>query len=170
MKKSVYILGAILVSIILLAGCTQQRMSRSYTNSAYGFSCNPPAGWQVVETKSADVAVWFAPGNSSNVSLVFAVPFSLSEGRAISTFADQVEENLSVSGLNYTVIHRDWRTIPGVQAYEISYSYEQGGAVMNVKQVAILKTRTVFLVTFTAPSALYSYYLMSVNQSIDSFL
>lgn len=111
MRKIVSILGIGLVSISLLAGCTQQNVYRSYTNRMYGFSLSPPTGWQHVENESPNVAVWFAPANFSNASLIFGVPFSLSEGRALITFADEVEENLSASGMNYTIVHRDWRTM-----------------------------------------------------------
>jgi len=54
-------------------------------------------------------------------------------------------------------------------AYEIVYSYEQSGTVQRVKQVAVLKTRTVFLITFTAPSDPYIQYITGVDQCIDSF-
>jgi len=93
----------------------------------------------------------------------------LSEGLALSTFADQVEENLSESEMNDTVVYREWRSIPGAKAYEIAYSYEQGETVQRVKQVAVLKTRTVFLITFTAPSDLYIQYITGVDLCIDSF-
>jgi len=154
-----------------MAGCTQQVAHRSYTNTTYGFSLTPPAGWISVENESADVAVRFSPQNSSNVSFVVGVPFSLGEGRGLSTFADQVEENLSASGGNYSVVYREARPIPGVQAYEIAYTYEQNdGVVIRAKQVAVLRTRTVFLITFTAPNELYFMYLTAVDQSIDTFL
>ena len=96
----------------------------------------------------------FTPSNYSNVSLRITPPFSLSEGRALSTFADEVEENLSESGMNYTTVHRDWRAMEGAKAYEIVYSYEQNGTTQQIKQVAVLKTRMVYLITFTAPSNL----------------
>jgi len=164
------ILGIGLISIFFITGCIQPTISRSYTNDTYGFSLNPPSRWQQVYNALPNVAVWFAPENFSNVSLLIGVPFSLSEGRALSTFADQVEENLSDSGMNYTILYRDWRPVPNVQAYEIAYSYEQNGIKIYTKQVAMLKTRTVFLITFTAPVELSNFYQTSVNQSIDSFM
>jgi hypothetical protein len=170
MKKQDLILGVLLIVFILVAGCAEQVLRRSYTNTVYGFSFNPPTGWQQIENKFPNVAVWFAPENSSNVSLIVAVPFTLSEGRALSTFADQVEENLSESGVNYTILYRDWRPMLNAQAYEISYSYKQDGIVDYVKHVALLKTRTVFLIKFTAPSTMSTQYLTNVDQSIDTFI
>ena len=137
MIKQGFILSVLLVVFVLVAGCAEQVSKRSYTNNVYGFSLNPPVGWHSVENESSDVAVRFTPSNYSNVSLRITPPFSLSEGRALSTFADEVEENLSESGMNYTIVYRDWRAMEGAQAYEIVYSYEQGGTVQRFKQVAV---------------------------------
>ncbi|MCJ7696794.1 MAG: DUF1795 domain-containing protein, partial [Thermoplasmata archaeon] len=126
-------------------------------------------GWHGVENESSDVAVRFSPFNYSNVSLRITPPFSLSEGRALSTFADEVEENLSESGMNYTIVYREWRAMDGANAYEIVYSYEESGTVQRVKQVAVQITRTVFLITFTAPSNLYLQHITGVDLCIDSF-
>jgi hypothetical protein len=169
MKKQGFVLCVLLVVFVLIAGCAEQVSKRSYTNTVYGFSLNPPAGWHSVENESSDIAVRFTPSNYSNVSLRITPPFSLSEGRALSTFADQVEEDLSESGMNYTIVYREWGVMEGAQAYEIVYSYEQNGTVQRIKQVAVLKTHTVYLITFTAPSDLYIQYITGVDQCIDSF-
>jgi len=169
MKKQGFVLGVLLIVFVLIAGCTEQVSKRSYTNTVYGFSLNPPVGWLGVENESSDVAVRFTPSNYSNVSLRITPPFSLSEGRALSTFADEVEENLSESGMNYTIVYREWRAMDGAQAYEIVYSYEQDGNAQRINQVAVLKTYTVFLITFTAPIDLYNQYITDIDQCIDSF-
>jgi hypothetical protein len=169
MRKIIGILGLSLMTFSLLAGCSQQSVSRSYTNTMYGFSLNPPLGWQHVENASAGEAVRFNPANQSNVSLVVGIPFSLGEGLALSAFADMVEENLSSSGMNYSVAYRDWRPMKDATAYEIVYSYEQNGTTVRVKQVSVLKTRTVYLITFVAPYDLYVRYITTVDQCIDSF-
>jgi hypothetical protein len=170
MKKPLSLLGLILLCVLLI-GCTKQTQpaSRAYIDSFYGFSFDPPPGWQLVEDADNDIAVRFSPENSSNVSLIIAVPFTLSEGLALSTFADQTEENLLESGVDYSIIHRDWRTISNLQAYELAYTYEQNDGTQYVKQVAVLRTRTVYLITFTAPEPLSAQYLTEVDQSIETF-
>jgi len=57
----------------------------------------------------------------------------------------------------------------GVQAYEIVYSYKQDSTALQIKQVAVLKTRMVYLIIFVAPSNLYIQYITGVDQCIDSF-
>jgi hypothetical protein len=172
MKKVLSILGLNLLCILLLAGCTQHTapVSRTYTNDLFGFSLDPPSGWQQIENEDKEIAVRFSPGNTSNVSLIIAVPFPLSEGRALSTYADQAEENLLESGVDYSIVKRDWRTISQLQAYELAYTYEQKDATEYVKQVVVLRTRTVFLITFTAPEPLATQYLTEVDQSIETFM
>jgi hypothetical protein len=169
MKKQGFVLGVFLIVFVLIAGCAEQVSKRLYTNTVDGFSLDPPLGWHNVENESSDVAVRFTPFNYSNVSLRITPPFSLSEGRALSTFADEIEENLSESGMNYMIVYRDWRAMEGAQAYEIVYSYKQDGTTQQIKQVAVLKTRLVFLITFTAPSDLHIQYVTGVDQCIDSF-
>jgi len=163
-------LGSVMVGILLLGGCVEQPATRSYSNPEYGFSLDPPVGWQQRTNNLSTVAVWFSPENSSNVSLIISVPFSLGEGQMLSTFADQVEEELSESGVNHSILHRGWRSISTAQAYEIEYVYEREGVMEFVKQVEVLKGQTVFLITFFAPALVYNQYLTEVNQSIDSFL
>lgn len=170
MNKIFIILGLCLFCLSLLAGCTQHTPSRSYTNTEYAFSLDPPQGWQQIENQDPTVAVMFTPGNSTNASLMIAAPFPLSEGRALSTFADQVEQELAESGMNYTIVYRDWRPLPPLQAYEIAYSYNQDGTSMYIKQIAVLRTRTVFLITFIAPMLTAAQYLPEVDQSLQTFL
>ena len=172
MKKILCVLAWYLLIVVLLTGCSQQSVppSRRYTNDFYSFSFDPPAGWQQVPNYNSSVAVQFSPANASNVSLYVAVPFTLSEGLSLSTFADQTEENLIESGANFTILHRDWGEGSQLSTYELAYSYKQDDSTQYVKQVAILRTRTVFLMTFTAPEPLANQYLALVNQSIGTFL
>jgi hypothetical protein len=172
MKKTLSILAWCIVCIFLLAGCTQQNEppTRTYINSLYGFSFDPPAGWEQIPDLDPSIAVQFSPLNTSDVSLFIAVPFTLSEGRSLSTFADQTEENLIESGIQFTILHRDWGATSQLSTYELAYSYEQNGTTKYVKQVALLRTRTVFLITFTAPEPLVEQYLAQVDQSIRTFL
>ncbi|MBN1280273.1 MAG: hypothetical protein JXA00_01345 [Candidatus Thermoplasmatota archaeon] len=171
MKKSSVITSLILLSVVLYSGCLGFS-ERSYTNTTHGFSLNPPSGWLVSEDCSGEGAVMFTPDDTSKVSLVVGVPFSLSEGVALSVFADQVEEDMSANWPNSSVWSRDWRSMPGaLQGYEIVYSYtDLDGVLWKEKQVAVLRTRTVFLVTYAAPFAVYDQYVDVVNESLESFV
>ena len=69
MTKQGFVLCVLLVVFVLVAGCAEQVSKRSYMNTVYGFSLNPPVGWHGIENESSDVAVRFSPFNYSNVSL-----------------------------------------------------------------------------------------------------
>ena len=170
MRNHIILLGCLLCCF-LLAGCTKQTQppSREYINGLYSFSLDPPTGWQQIPELDPSIAVQFSPVNTSEVSVYIAVPFTLSEGRSLSTFADQTEENLIASGAEFTILHRDWGINSQLPTYELEYSYTQNGTTKYVKQVAFLRTRTVFLITFTAPESLVDQYLPLVNQSIETF-
>lgn len=170
MKKTFVLLGVFLVVLLFYSGCTTQVSQRSYTNTVYGFSLNPPAGWNVIENESSMVAVRFAAPDLSNTSLVVDAPVMIGEGRALSTYADQLEETLSENTVNFSVLSRQEKTIGGLDAYEIVCSYEDNHTVFQIKQVAVLKTRTVFIITFVASSEWYDTYSVVVDGCIESLI
>jgi hypothetical protein len=170
MKKIFFLLGVFLVVLLFCSGCTTPVSQRSYTNAVYGFSLNPPAGWSVVESESPMIAVRFVAPKLSNASLVVDAPIMVSEGRALSTYADQLEETFSENTVNFSVMSRQGKTIGGLDAYEIVCSYEDNHTVFQVKQVAVVKTRTVFIITFVASSERYDTYNAVVDGCIDSFI
>jgi len=131
---------------------------------------NPPLGWSVFENEYPVVAVRFIAPDLSNVSLVVSAPITLSEGRALSTFADQFEETHSENTVNFSVLSRQEKIIGGLDAYEIVCSCEDNHTLFQMKQVAVVKTRTVFLIAFIADSESYNTYRTSVDGCIDSFI
>lgn len=171
MRKLFCLLGILLVLLVFCSGCTTTVSQRSYTNTTYGFSLDPPTGWSVVENVSPMAAVRCAPpGESNDASLAVDAPVILSEGLALSTFADHLEELFSENTKNFSVVSRGETAIGGLNAYEITCFYEVNQTVFHLKQVAVLKTRTVFIITFVAMSDLYSTDIAAVDECIDSFL
>ena len=170
MKKTFVLLGVLLVVLLFCSGCTTQVSQRSYTNTVYGFSLNSPLGWSVVENESPTIAVRFAAPELNNGSLVVDAPIMIGEGRALSTYADQLEETLSENTVNFSVLSRQEKTIGGLDAYEIVCSYEDNHTVFQIKQIVVLKTRTVFIITFVASSERYDTYSAVVDGCIDSFI
>jgi hypothetical protein len=170
MKKTFFLLGIFLAVLLLWCGCTSQVSQRSYTNAFYGFSLNPPPGWSIVENESPMVAVRFVAPNQSDASLMVDAPVMIGEGRALSTYADQFEEMFSENTVNFSVLSRQEKTIGGLDAFEIVCSYEDNHTVFQAKQIAVLKTRTVFIITFIARSEEYDIHRVAVNDSIDSFI
>jgi hypothetical protein len=174
MKKPVFVVCVFLL-VVMLSGCTQQQqkpVERSYTNTRYGFSLNPPAGWEAFENETPYAAVRFSPVNVSNVSLVVAPPVTLDEGRALSTYADQFVETYSDPNIThyFTVESEGFFQIGNLNAYRLLCSFQQAGNFVMLEHVAIQKTRSVYIVLFTVPYYSYPSYSDAVNQSIASFL
>ena len=153
---------------LLLSGCTEISSSERYIDEEHGFAMDPPETWQEFHTEDSQ-AVSFSPEQSTATTLSVSLPMILSEGLAVSVFADTVEEQYPTRYDNYTTISRDWRTHPSHTAYEIVCSYTEDGVEKLEKRVAIQNRRTVFLLTFAAPKTLYDQYITAVDASIDSF-
>jgi hypothetical protein len=168
--KKYGVVVCLVLSFLLLSGCTTQTVvKRAYQNATYGFSLDPPTGWQRFENESTTVAVRFTPGDQ-NVSLIVAPPVSLGEGRALSTVADQLVDVFSQSTVDFTVVERNWTTVGGLTAYTLIGSYRENGSLSMIEQVAVLQTRTVYVVLFSAPEQQFTQYRSVVNQSIASFI
>jgi len=168
MNKKLLIIG-VGILILGMCGCTEITIDREYINYEYGFALNPPEGWVVAENETDESVVRFYSPQRNDVYINISKPYRLDIGLALSTFADDIEQVYHEIMDNFTVAHRDWRDIEGLNAYEIVYSYDEDDLSMKAKQVAVTKTRTVFLIAFIATNESYDEYISFVNQSIDSF-
>ncbi len=168
-KESGSLRGVFLcVVLIVFCGCTERSVDQEYVNETYGFACNPPLGWKTLAQNDSN-AVGFSPNTSANASLTIAHPLTHPEGLALSVYADDVEEAFA-SDSSFSVQRRTWRDHPRYTAYEIVYVYKENNQLMAGRQVAVQQTRTVFLLSFTAPVAAYDQFSEGVDHSIDSFL
>lgn len=165
----VVLIVCIFLLILSLSGCTQIDIDREYINTEYGFALNPPEGWNVTENVTEAVGAYFSPPLRNDVCLNISKPYRLDIGLALSVFADDIEEQYPEIVDNFTVVYRDWRDIEGLTAYEIVYTYDEDYTSIKAIQVAVVKSRTVFLISFTATNESYDEFISPVNQSIDSF-
>jgi hypothetical protein len=168
MNKLVNVVCVFLL-IIGLSGCTQIEIDRGYINTEYGFALNPPEGWNVAENVTEQVVACFSSPLRDDVCLNISKPYRLDIGLALSVFADDIEEQYMDVLDNFTVVYRDWRDIEGLTAYEIVYTYDEEDTSIKAIQVAVAKSRTVFMISFIVTNELYDEFISPVNQSIDSF-
>jgi hypothetical protein len=168
MTKVVLIVSVFLL-ILGLSGCTQIEIDREYINIEYGFALDPPEGWSTAENVTEEVVACYSPPLRNDICLNISKPLRLDIGLALSVFADDIEEQYPEIVNNFTVVYRDWRNIEGLTAYEIVYTYNEDDISMKAKQVAVSKSRTVFLISYIATNESYDEFISPVNQSIDSF-
>ena len=162
-------LGILVVLFVLVSGCTNLPVQRSYTNAQYGFSLDPPVGWLVDDNTTEEVAVRFSSPTSENKTLTVSPPYNLDEGLALSIYADQLEENAPLLYEDFIRVSRGWLTMEGFSGYEIVYVYLFDNMTYEARQVALKRSHTVFLLTYSSPVEGYDSSLASVNQSIASF-
>jgi hypothetical protein len=160
---------AFIVFLCVLSGCLKVEITREYINQEYGCALDPPSGWQVCESEKNDTIITFSTSDCSEARLTIFKPYTLSMGLALSTFADDIEETLPEQVDNFSVLFRDERTIGGFQGYEIVYAYCENGSSLKAKTVGVLKTRTVFLLSFVVPEFCFDSMLEVVDESMDSF-
>lgn len=165
----VVLIVCVFLLILSLSGCTQIEIDREYINTEYGFALDPPEGWKVAENVTEEVITRFSPPLRDDVYLNISKPYRLDIGLALSVFADDIEEQYPEIVDNLTVEYRDWRDIEGLTAYEIVYKYDEDDTSIKAIQVAVVKSRTVFMISYTATNESYDEFLFPVNQSIDSF-
>jgi hypothetical protein len=168
MNKNLVFSG-IVVLLLGLCGCTRVDIEFGYQNDEHGFGFDPPEEWVYVENASEEVSVRFTPPSRDNVVLNISLPLKLSIGLALSVYADDIQEQYPEVVDNFSVVYRDWRDIEGLNAYEIICTYEENGVLFTEKQVAVAKSRKVFLITFMAMNTSYDEFIDVVDAGIDSF-
>ena len=167
--KSKLFLSCIVVLLFGLCGCTRVDLEFGYLNEEYGFGFNPPEEWVHVENVSEEVSVQFTPLSRDDVVLNVSLPLRLDIGLALSVYADDIQEQYPEVVDNFSVVYRDWRDIEELNAYEIICTYDKNGVLFMEKQVAVSKSRKVFLITFMATNASFVEFIDVVDESIDSF-
>jgi len=163
------IVVCVFLLIVGLSGCTQIEIDREYINTEYGFALNPPEGWNVAENVTEEVVACFSPPLRDDICFNISKPYRLDIGLALSVFADDIEEQYIEILDNFTVVYRDWRDIEGLTAYEIVYTYDEDDTSIKAIQVAVAKSRTVFMISFIMTNEFYDEFISPANQSIDSF-
>jgi hypothetical protein len=166
--KAAILVSLCLIGLVLIGGCNESSIEQEYLDDRFGFALDPPTGW-IDQHHLSSKAVQFTPDDPLDARFTISVPLMLSEGLALSVYADDIEEQYPELFDNYETTFRDWRSHPVHTAYEIHYVYTESGQEMNAKQVAIEQQRTVFLLTFTATKESYDRYLSIIETSIDSF-
>jgi hypothetical protein len=177
MKNKIIVLGLTLVLVAIgLSGCTQEDPLKGlgYINKQYGFGFNPPEGWAVNESgMMGSLAVFIGPiVDPFSVNIVITTS-DLASGETLASTIQAVIENYTIYYPNFLLGSESGRTINGLNAYEIvytyTYNYTQGIYQIEQKQVAIEKNGKVIILTYSALETSYDAYLAVFEQSASSF-
>ena len=175
MKNKIIVVGMMLVLVaIYLGGCIQQQdplKGLGYVNKQYGFGLNPPEGWTTDENDQFGAVVRFDSPieNSSAVNLGITKSYTLNASETLNIVVEQLLAQYPVVITNFTLVSNSARTVNGMNAHEIIYTFVQGIYALKGRQVIIEKNKKVFFLTYTALPDRYDIYNSVVEQSINSF-
>jgi len=174
MNKKILFLSMTLVMIaIILSGCSENDNALSgltYQNSQYEFGLNPPEGWTTDENDATDAVRFYGPTlNEFAVNFGVSEPLSMSAGETLPGIYQIILETYENELENFTHISNQSRTVNGMSAYEIEYSYTMFGFDIFGKQVLVEKNRKIAMLTYSALETSYETYLTDFEQSLGSF-
>ncbi|HSE97699.1 MAG TPA: PsbP-related protein, partial [Blastocatellia bacterium] len=143
----------------------------------YGFSFQPPAGWQEDAEAEGTIRVqYFGPqrGDGSQPRLNLSVQnyaINLSE-QQINSLKTEMLANINELGMrDPKVISQGKSAIAGHDALQIDYSYSQDGAPTRLRQVyvPVLDHKRTYLFTFVDNAQHFDQSAGAVQAAINSF-
>jgi len=166
---SIIIIAVLSILLVWYSGFFNNLDDLGYSNSEYGFGFNPPAGWTKDTSGTLGVIViFYSPINddfSENINVIRDV---LPIGISLSSFVDIGVDQCYNLYTDFSLISSNPRTVNGMNAYEIVYTYNQGIYELLGKQVVVEKNSELILLTYTAEIEDYNVYFSEFEQSVNS--
>jgi hypothetical protein len=164
---SLSLISLFLISAVLTSFSVQ--LVYAYSNTAYGFSMTPPSGWTVNEGVSGTVVMFVGPvipetGGNININVVAG-----NTNETLSEAISSIKASYPTDFTNFSEVSESSRTIGGMNAYEIVYTWSQGGNDFEDKQVFFVQSGQDFIITCTALPTNYATYSSTFEQSIQTF-
>ncbi len=177
MKKELLIIGITLVLLaVSLSGCLDtseedELRGLGYSNTVYGFGLNPPSGWTTDESGlMGSIVIFYGPTEDDFTVNVVVTAGQLETGEALSDGIEEVIEYYTNYFTNFSLLSSNARTVNGMTAHEIIYTYLQGVYDLKQKQVMVEKNRKTIILTYTAIVSAYDNYLSLFEQSVSSIV
>jgi hypothetical protein len=176
MKKRVSIASAIIIFVaFVMWSATARAQEARYVE--YGFSFQPPAGWQQDEEAEGAIRVqYFGPRreDGSQPKLNLSVQnYALNLGeQQINSLTTEMVENISGLGMkDPKVIFSGKTMISGHEAMQIDYSYNQDGTPTRLRQVYVPVSdhKRTYLFTFVDKAQHFDQTAAGVQAAIGSF-
>lgn len=182
MNSKLFLPLAVLVGIVLVAGCTQTGgtgtggtsgaiIGNKYTNQEHGFSLDCPSGWTAQEGGGANalsvLVLCIGPakgGIATNMNLV-----AESVGQtSLSAYMASAKQTLGVIGVtNFT--DEGVTTVNNIPAYFIEFEQAATGTQVKQKQVIFVKSGYAYVLTFTAAPSAYAQQVSALDTTLSTF-
>ena len=177
MKKKLILVVTLILIITSISGCLEDKSSTDnalsglkYSNTQYGFGLNPPEDWTTDEADQYGSVRFYGPQiDNFTMNLGVSFPGTLAEGDTLSSLVQEMKDNYPSAFTNYSFISSNARTINGMSAYDIVYTFTYDTSDLKGQQVLIEKNGKVIYTTFTASIDTYDDYISIIEESLSSF-
>ena len=178
MNKKILVFSMTFVLIsITLTGCFENDSTGSnalsglgYQNSQYGFGLNPPDGWTIDENDQLEVVRFYGPTiDGTTINIGISEPSYMAAGESLESVVITILDYYHTYFTNFTEISNNSRTVNGMNAHDLVYTFTQGIYELKQMQIGIEKNKKTFVITFTASIESYDDYIALFEESISSF-
>lgn len=155
-----YCIGFSIAFVLLVTVTT------AYTNSQYGFSIDPPAGW-IVDNSQKGVLIAFKDINSaSNIN----INVNNTMGFGLDDFVSATKLGLIKEGseYNYQLTSEERTKVADRDARTLVYDSEFKGVKLRQKIIFLVDQNYWYFITFTIPAASYDKYLPVLDDSLKT--
>jgi hypothetical protein len=175
MMKNRGLFAGIIAFIVILSSMIARAQDSRYVE--YGFSFQPPAGWQQDPEAEGTIRVqYFGPqredGSQPKLNLsVQNYAINLSE-QQIGSLSSEMVENIADLGMrDPKVISSSRASVAGHDALQIDYSYTQDGRPTRLRQiyVPVSDHKRTYLFTFVDNAQHFDQSVLLVQNAVGSF-
>ena len=158
----------LIATLVVLLVCVSVSSVQAYTNDKYNFSIDPPSGWTIDDTQTVAAVIFYGPvgeGVSMNIEVE-----SLPTPMTLEQYISAVKQLLPTFFSNYELLSEGTRgEINEVEAYELVYTFTQGSIDVKAKQVALVKDKKAYVISYGGTPTGYQEYLPAFEASVETF-
>ena len=176
----IYCICMVILGIFLLTGsidittnAEESNVSNSgYFNEEYGFVLNPPEDWIIDDPDLLGSIVRFYGPTEDEFTMNLGIDkiFASEAGETLNSFVEQQIIALYPDLFtDFSIVSSKTRTINGMNAYEIVYTFTQDSSGIKQKQILIEKNDVIYTLIYSASPNSYDSYVSVIEPSVNSF-
>jgi len=168
------LVGSLIVIASLLAAPNLLKTWNSfslYQNSENGIKIKYPASWEIKQDRITGEARFISPKESPSDSYQENVLVSvdpLEKATSLDNYTDEAVNRISRE-FTKDVLSPVKTTLANREAREVIYTEEQGGLILQKRQIWTLKGNKVYIITYTVEKGRYLEFEKTAKGIIDSF-
>ncbi len=160
----------LIIFIIILTGCVQEKYMLTYENSAYRIKY--PKEWSKQEFMDTGVIFTSPKENTSDnfrENLHIIVQDLSSNPVTLDEYTNESIEKILESVPNVNILKSEKTIVSSNPAYMVIYTGNQEDYHLKWMQIWTLKENKAFIITYTAEEESYDNFLNIIEEMINSF-